>query len=295
MPAEVRLDRANTPDLPRLAVRGCQSIPRRQALDSVSIEIRPGEIHALLGENGAGKSTLTKIIGGVYRADEGEIELDGLVVSGIDEAAAGALGVGIVHQEGSLVGQLSIAENVFAGRQPTGWLGTVDRPEMHRRTQALLARMGVPLDPATPVRNLSTAQAQVVEIAKALSRNLRLLILDEPSSALTLTETDRLFEIVRNLKAAGVSVIYVSHRLSEIFELCDRVTVLKDGRVTGTRVVSATTQVELIRLMVGREVVLAREATVSVAGGKVLELDGIAAAPFVAEASLSVAAGEIVA
>ena len=280
---------------PRLVVRACRkAFPGVQALDRVSIEIQPGEIHALLGENGAGKSTLGKIIGGVYHADEGEVELDGRLISSIDEAAAGELGIGIVHQEGSLVPQLSIAENIFAGRQPTGWLGTVDRSEMFRRTRALLDTLGVPLDPAAPVQSLSTAQAQVVEIAKALSRELRLLILDEPSSALTLTEVERLFDIVRNLKASGVSIIYVSHRLAEIFELCDRVTVLKDGRVTGTRVVAETTQDALIRLMVGREVVVSREALPAVAGRTVLEVDAVVAPPFVSSASFSVAAGEIV-
>ena len=161
---------------PRLEVRDCQKhFPGVQALSGVSLTVMPGEIHALLGENGAGKSTLGKIIGGVYAQDAGEILLDGTRLENIDEAAAGQLGIAIVHQEGSLVQQLSIAENIFAGRQPTGFLGMVDRKEMYRRTEKLMKDLGVALDPAAAVRTLSAAQAQVVEIAKALSRDLRLL------------------------------------------------------------------------------------------------------------------------
>ena len=270
-----------------------KAFPGVLALKGVSLDVRPGEVHALLGENGAGKSTLGKLIGGVYPIDEGQVALDGAVLGPIDETAAGALGIGIVHQEGSLVPQLSIAENIFAGRQPTGFLGAIDRRVMRDRAKAILADLGVALDPRTPVRQLSTAQAQVVEIAKALSRDLKLLILDEPTSALTLTETKRLFQVVRKLTASGVSVIYVSHRLSEIFELCDRVTVLKDGRVTGTRVVAETDEADLIRLMVGREVLFAREGATS-PGAVRLELSHIAAPPYVRDGSLVVRAGEIV-
>ena len=280
--------------VPRLAIRDCRkAFPGVVALTDVSLTVSPGEIHAVLGENGAGKSTLGKIVGGVYQRDAGSVELDGEPLEGLDEAAAGRLGIAIVHQEGSLVPQLSIAENIFAGRQPTRWAGVVDRGEMARRTIALLADLGVTLDPWTRVRHLSTAQAQVVEIAKALSRDLRLLILDEPTSALTLTEAARLFMIVRRLKANGVSTIYVSHRLAEIFELCDRVTVLKDGRVTGTRAVAETDQNELIRLMVGRDVAFDREAA-SAPGEIVLEVVGVSAPPFVREASIAVRRGEIV-
>jgi ribose transport system ATP-binding protein/rhamnose transport system ATP-binding protein len=279
---------------PRLVVRDVtKAFPGVQALAGVSLTVGAGEVHALLGENGAGKSTLGKIIGGVYARDAGEIELDGRPLGNIDEAEAGKLGIAVVHQEGSLVPQLSIAENIFAGRQPTGFLGTVDRRAMAKRTSELLADLGVPLDPFLPVRALSAAQAQVIEIAKALSRDLRLLILDEPTSALTLTETERLFAIVRRLKANGVSIIYVSHRLAEIFALCDRVTVLKDGRLSGTRDVAGTSEDELIRLMVGRDVLFAREDGGS-PGAVVLEVERLAAAPHVRDASFTVRAGEIV-
>jgi ribose transport system ATP-binding protein/rhamnose transport system ATP-binding protein len=279
---------------PRLVVRDItKAFPGVQALAGVSLTVMPGEVHALLGENGAGKSTLGKIIGGVYARDAGEVELDGKAIGTIDEAEAGELGIAVVHQEGSLVPQLSIAENIFAGRQPTGLFGTVDRRTMRKRAGDLLAELGVALDPSLPVRALSAAQSQVIEIAKALSRDLRLLVLDEPTSALTLTETERLFAIVRRLKAAGVSVIYVSHRLAEIFALCDRVTVLKDGRLSGTRNVAETTEEELIRLMVGRDVLFAREGRTA-AGATILEVERLAAPPHVREASLTVRAGEIV-
>ena len=270
-----------------------KTFPGVVALKGVSLEVRPGEVHALLGENGAGKSTLGKVIGGVYAPSEGSIELDGVPLDAMDETKAGALGIGIVHQEGSLVPQLSIAENIFVGRQPTGRFGRIDRGEMRRRAALLLADLGIALDPGLAVRQLSTAHAQVVEIAKALSRDLRLLILDEPTSALTLTETQRLFTVVRRLRGAGVSIIYVSHRLSEIFDLCDRVTVLKDGRVTGIRTVTETDEAELIRLMVGRGVLFAREGKPQ-PGAVVLAVKGVAAPPFVRDASITVRAGEIV-
>jgi len=279
---------------PRLTVRYCEkAFPGVQALDGVSLTVMPGEIHALLGENGAGKSTLGKIVGGVYVRDAGEVLLDGKPIGAIDETEAGALGIAVVHQEGSLVPQLSIAENIFAGRAPTRHFGMVDRKEMNRRARGLLEELGVNLDPAMPVRFLSAAQTQVIEIAKALSRDLKLLILDEPTSAITLTETARLFTIVRRLKANGVSVVYISHRLAEIFEICDRVTVLKDGKVTGTRNVAETTPDELIRLMVGRDVQFAR-STGGAPGAVVLEVVNLAAAPHVTDASFTVRAGEIV-
>jgi len=279
---------------PRLAVRDVtKAFPGVQALAGVSLSVAPGEVHALLGENGAGKSTLGKTIGGVYMRDGGSIELDGVAIGTIDEAEAGRLGIAVVHQEGSLVPQLSIAENIFAGRQPTRLFGTVDRRAMAKRAAELLADLGVALDPALPVRALSAAQAQVIEIAKALSRDLRLLILDEPTSALTLTETERLFAIVRRLKENGVSVIYVSHRLAEIFALCDRVTVLKDGRLSGTRDVAKTSEDELIRLMVGRDVLFAREGRTT-PGATILEVGHLSATPHVRDANLTVRAGEIV-
>ena len=283
------------PPVPRLEARVIgKAFPGVVALDQVSIAVAPGEIHALLGENGAGKSTLGKIIAGVCTADSGELWLDGALMASFDEKRAGKLGIGIVHQEGSLVPQLSVAENVFAGRQPTGFLGQIDRQLLRQRTRAVLDELGVSIDPESRIVDLSPAQGQVVEIAKALSRELRLLILDEPTAALTLTETESLFRVVRRLAGRGVAVIYVSHRLAEIFELCHRVTVLKDGALVGTRDVAATTPDELIRMMVGRDVHFARHAAVHQPGEAVLEAHHVAAPPFVVDASIEVRAGEIV-
>ena len=278
---------------PRLSVTGLgKSFPGVRALDNVSLQVAPGEVHALLGENGAGKSTLGKIVAGVYAADAGTVLLDGTPLHGLDEAAASGLGIGIVHQEGSLVPQLSVAENVFAGRQPTRWLNQVNWREMHRRTRLLMDELGLPIDPRTRVSQLSPAQMQVLEIAKALSRDLKLLILDEPTAALTLTETERLFAVVRRLAASGVAVIYVSHRLAEIFRISQRVTVLKDGRLTGTRDTARTSEDELIRLMVGRDVLIGR-APGAPLGEVVLQAENLAA-PRVRRASLTVRRGEIV-
>ena len=271
-----------------------KAFPGVRALDGVSLAVQPGEIHALLGENGAGKSTLGKIVAGVYQADSGALLLDGQDVGALDEVRAGALGIGIVHQEGSLVGQLSVAENIFAGRAPTRLFGRVDRKAMRAGAASLLAELGVSIDPARPVGHLSAAQQQVVEIAKALSQDLRVLILDEPTAALTLTETERLFDVVRRLADKGVSIVYVSHRLAEIFQLCDRVTVLKDGRLVATQDVTKSTTDGLIQAMVGREVHFAREIPGHAFGQMVLEAKGVRALPFVRDASVMVRAGEIV-
>ena len=280
---------------PRVEVRDLtKTFPGVRALDDVSMKVEAGEIRALLGENGAGKSTLGKIVAGVYSRTAGTVLIDGMEVGDIDERAAGDLGIGIVHQEGSLVPQLSVAENIFAGRQPTTWLGQVDKRIMRERAARLIAELGVAIDPTLKVAALSPAQAQIVEIAKALSRDLRVLILDEPTAALTLTETEKLFDVVRRLARNGVSVIYVSHRLAEIFALCHSVTVLKDGKLAGTRVVGDTSTDELIRLMVGREVHLARAASGRKVGDIVLVAENVSAPPLVQSASLIVRAGEIV-
>jgi ABC-type sugar transport system ATPase subunit len=280
---------------PRLEIKNLSKFfPGVRALDDVSMSIDGGEIRALLGENGAGKSTLGKIVAGVYSRDQGAILVDGTEIGALDEKGAGDLGIGIVHQEGSLVPQLSVAENIFAGRQPTKWLGQVDVRRMREAAKALIAQLGVAIDPALKVSSLSPAQAQIVEIAKALSRDVRILILDEPTAALTLTETEKLFDVVRRLAGNGVSVIYVSHRLAEIFALCHSVTVLKDGKLAGTRRVDETSTDELIRLMVGREVHLARGPEGRKAGDIVLEAEDVSAPPLVRSASITVRAGEIV-
>src|SRR5688572_211365 len=200
-----------------------------QALNGVNLEVRAGEVHALVGENGAGKSTLMHILAGVHQPDEGRIELDGKAnVILANEHAAQQCGIAIVFQERSLFGSLSVAENIFAGRQPVKW-GRIKRKQLYQDTALLLREVGLACDPKTQLSELSAAQQQMVEIAKALSLNAKLIIFDEPTAALTETETTALFRVINDLKRRSVAVVYISHRLEEIFKIADRVTVLKDG------------------------------------------------------------------
>ncbi len=231
-----------------------KSFPGVRALDSVSFGVARGEVHGLVGENGAGKSTLMHILAGVYQADAGSILLDGSEVRFADELAAQASGIGMVFQERSLVGSLSIAENIFAGRQPVRLLGWVDRRSMMKKAQALLERVGLALDPSALVSTLSSIEQQLVEIAKALSLDAKILILDEPTATITEIETHILFDLIRDLKGKGISIIYISHRLEELSGICDRVSVLKDGVYQGTRRMAEVTVNEIITLMVGRTI-----------------------------------------
>lgn len=228
--------------------------PGVHALKGVSMDVREGEVHALLGENGAGKSTLMHLLAGVYRPDEGSIEFAGETFSGFEtEHAAQQRGIAIVFQERSLFGLLTVAENIFAARQPVRGFGRIDRKKLFTDASARLAEVGLNIHPATLLQDLSPADQQMVEIAKALSLNARLIIFDEPTAALTETETHALFGIIRQLRARGVGIIYISHRLEEIFQIADRVTVLKDGELQGTVAVAETSTADLVRRMVGRE------------------------------------------
>lgn len=281
--------------IPRIETRNVsKNFPGVRALDDVSFRVAPGEIHALLGENGAGKSTLSKIVAGVYSADAGEILLDGKALVGLTEAAAGKLGIGIVHQEGSLIEHLSVAENIFSGRQPTGFLGQIDRKKLRAMSAEFLTQLGLHVDPDSRIADLPNALRQVVEIAKALSHKPKLLILDEPTAALTLTETEALFNVVRKLSAQGVAIVYVSHRLGEIFELCHRVSVLKDGRMVDTLNVADTDPDTLIRMMVGRDLHFQRKEHRHALGEVLIEATGLSSLPMVRDASVSVRRGEIV-
>lgn len=223
------------------------------ALQDVSFDIRPGEVHALVGENGAGKSTLVNILSGGIQPDSGEIRVNGVVLdAALDPERARAARVATIHQEFSLVPWLSVAENVFLGREPRTRLGLLDAARMRREAQEVLRRIGVDLDVTAVVAALSVAQQQCVEIAKALSQEPAVLIMDEPSAVLAGEALDRLFEIVDAVKARNVGVLYISHRLNEIGRLADRVTVLRDGRVVGTRSAADLTEDQIIRMMVGR-------------------------------------------
>ncbi len=280
---------------PRLRASGIsKSFPGVKALDNVTIEVLPGEIHAMVGENGAGKSTLMQIVAGVYPPDCGHMELDGRAYTPEDEKAAERAGVAMVFQEGSLFPTLSVAENIFAGRQPVRRFGVIDTKEMFRQTRQLLQDLDVVIDPATLVVNLSPSQRQLVEIAKALSQQVRVLILDEPTSSLTVSEARNLAKNMHRLATRGVAIVYVTHRLAEVFEVADRVTVLKDGKVTGVCSIKGTTPDELIRLEVGRELSFARSVQGPGPGGlPVLEVEDLVA-PGVNHASFEVRAGEIV-
>jgi ABC-type sugar transport system ATPase subunit len=230
-----------------------KSFPGVKALDDVSLEILPGEIHGLLGENGAGKSTLIKILSGAYQPNEGRIELDGQPVKIDNPHHAQTLGIVTIYQEFNLVPHLTIAENVFIGREH-GSRGFVNWGAMRRATKEYTDRIGIDLDPMRRVRDLSVAEQQMVEIARALSMKSRLIIMDEPTSALSETEVQRLFQIANDLKAQGLSIIFVTHRLEEVMEICDRITVLRDGRNVGNADVKDITTDDIIRLMVGRPV-----------------------------------------
>ncbi len=263
-----------------------------QALIDVHMEVQAGEVHALLGENGAGKSTLIKTMTGVHQPNSGEIYLRGELVRFSGPRDAQQQGIGAIYQEPSLFPDLDIAENIMAGRQPTR-AGRVDWRTMYREARKILDQLGVSLDPRTKARNLSVAQQQTVEIARALSLNAQLLIMDEPTSSLTLTEVEELFRIIRQLRDAGTAIIFISHRLEEFFAVADRVTILRDGHFVGTRAMTGVTTDELIQMMVGRhinELFPKQEATV---GETLLEVSNLTVSGKFEDISFSLRAGEI--
>ncbi|MGP3984564.1 sugar ABC transporter ATP-binding protein [Streptomyces sp. KR80] len=233
-----------------------------RALRAVSLQLLPSEIHALAGENGAGKSTLIKVLAGVHLPDSGQILLDGQPAVFNSPADARAAGIAVIHQEPTLFPDLSVAENLFMGRQPRRSLGRIDRRAAHTATADLMDRLGVALDPDRPARGLSIADQQIVEIAKALSHpataegprtSARVLVMDEPTAALTGSETARLFSVVEGLRAAGAAVLFISHRLEEIFGLCTRVTTLRDGCLVASEPLAGLTEDDVVRRMVGRD------------------------------------------
>jgi rhamnose transport system ATP-binding protein len=273
-------------------VRVSMRFAATQALDDVSIDLRPGEVHALVGENGAGKSTLVKILAGVHQPDSGTLLLDGEEISLHGPSHARSLGIAVVHQEPRLFPDLTVAENVFIGHAPGGAFGTIDWGEMRRQAAAIFAGLGVKMDPSAIVRGLSMADQQLIEIAKALSIEARVLILDEPTASLSAHEVERLFTIVRQTRDRGVAVLFVSHRLDEVFELCDRATVLRDGRHVVTAATSELTPAALVRHMVGRTVELFPKVE-SPVGDVLLEVDGLSRGEAFRDVSFSVRAGEI--
>jgi ribose transport system ATP-binding protein len=226
--------------------------PGVRALHDVSFEVVPGEVHALIGENGAGKSTLMKILSGVYTDYEGEVLLDGQLLTLGGPREAQRRGIAIIHQELNLIPELTVAENIFLGREPRTGAGLLDVTRMEQESRSLLNRLNLAIPPDRPVKWLRVGEQQLVEVAKALSLDARLLILDEPTSALSQAEIDRLFTVIAALKDHGVTMIYISHKFDEIFRIADRVTVLRDGECIGTRSIAEADQQSLIRMMVGR-------------------------------------------
>jgi ribose transport system ATP-binding protein len=230
-----------------------KTFPGVVALDGVDLEVQPGEVHVLLGENGAGKSTLMKVLSGSLGKDSGEIRVDGTAVEIQGPRHAQHLGIRTIYQELNLVPSLSAAANIFLGREP-GRFGVLDRRAAEKEAARLLADLGVTVDPSRPVRELGIAHQQMVEVAKALSEEGRILIMDEPTSALTSTEIAELFAAIERLRARGTSIIYISHRLEEVARIGDRVTVMRDGRRVSTLPARTTPIPELVRMMADREV-----------------------------------------
>jgi ABC-type sugar transport system ATPase subunit len=273
-----------------------KQFPGVRALDRVSFAVREGEVHALLGENGAGKSTLIKILTGAYQPDSGTILWNGQPVRFADTRQSQSLGIVAIYQELSLYPDLTVAENIFMGHQPRTRAGLVNWKAMTERARAILHELDADdLDVTQPVRGLSVGNQQRIEIAKALSQNARVLIMDEPTAALTQHDVERLFEIVRRLRERGVAIIYISHRLEEVFLLADRVTVLRDGQVVGeTLEVNKTNQAELIRMMVGRTLDTFFPKATAKVGDTVLEVRNLTCGRAVRNVSFSLKQGEIV-
>ncbi len=244
MPSDIILDLSNV----------SKAFPGVIALSQVDMQVRRGEVHGLVGENGAGKSTLINVLNGVLRPNDGQIRVNGVpcTIGGPGEAAA--LGMSFIHQEPTLFPDLSVVENIFPGDMLRNRWGLIDKAEATRRTAQLLTRLNLKIDPRARVRDLRLAEAQMVEIMRAVSKSVQILIMDEPTSSLTDTEKQALFSLMASLKSQGVSIIYVSHFLDEVMEICDRVTVMKDGRKVGTHEVSALSKAALIQQMIGRDV-----------------------------------------
>jgi len=282
--------------VPLLQVRDIEkTFPGVRALSGVSFDVRAGEVHALLGENGAGKSTLIKIVSGVYQPDGGAILVDGREMHFATPEDAKRAGVATIYQELLLFPELTVAENIFLGHAPLAGAGRIDWRAMRARAEDLLASLEIDdLSPDPTVGALTIGHRQRVEILRAISHDARILIMDEPTAALTEIDIRRLFDTVRRLKARGVGVIYISHRLDEIFEIADRVTVLRDGAYVGAREVAETNAAELVQMMVGRRIENLFPKTDVPIGAPVLEATRVVRRPMTKDVSLVVRAGEIV-
>jgi ABC-type sugar transport system ATPase subunit len=278
---------------PLLEMRGIEkTFPGVKALSGVDLQVRREEVLALLGENGAGKSTLMKVLGGAHHPNSGTILIDGQETVFHTPHDSQKAGVSIIYQEFNLIPALTVRENLFLGRESTS-RGFVKRREETAQARALFAKMGVDLDPESLCRDLSVSQQQVVEIAKALSQDATILVLDEPSAALTNTEVDRLFDVIRDLKSRGLGLIYISHRLEEIFEIADRVSVLRDGSHVGSASIDELNKEKLISLMVGRELTEEFPPRNVTLGEPLLEVNNLSRGETVRNVSFTIRRGEI--
>ena len=280
---------------PALRLQGIvKTFPGVRALDGVDFEVMLGEVHALLGENGAGKSTLMKVLAGMHQPDEGQIIIAGKPVRMTNPIEAKAQGVVLIHQELSLVPEMTAAENIYLGELPCKSFGRVDWDTLYQRSNAILERLKCNFRAEVSVVNLSIANQQMVEIARALTVDARVVVFDEPTASLTDAEKVVLFDIINDLKARGVGIVYISHRMDEIFTLSDRITVLRDGGYRGTLTTADTDEDEVTRLMIGRSLDLSRDTAAPKLGEVVLEVRDLTCAPLFQNISFSVRAGEVV-
>jgi len=270
-----------------------KTFPGVIALDDVNFQLQKGEVHILLGENGAGKSTLIKILSGAYQKTSGEIYLNQKRIDIKNPGHALSLGIGIIYQELNLIPHLTAGENIFLGREPTLTLGIIDFKTLFQQAQALLDELGVQINAQSLVKNLGVAQQQMVEVAKALSLDAEILIMDEPTSALTEQEITELFKTITRLKNNGVSIIYISHRLEELFEIGDRVSVLRDGKYIGTLLIKDTSKSELIEMMVNRELEEQFPKQTITRGEEILRVEGLTRGRKLRNINFSLFRGEI--
>ena len=285
-----------TPSAPALELRTIsKAFGAVVALANASLRLERGSIHALVGENGAGKSTIVKIIAGLYQRDTGDFDLDGSSVNFTSTAQSKAAGIAVIYQEPTLFPDLSVTENIFMGRQPTLSLGRIDRKLMRTEALGLFARLGVRIDPDRPTQGLSIADQQIIEIAKAISLDATVLVMDEPTAALSGVEVDRLFAVARSLRDEGRALLFISHRFDEVFDLCDTVTVMRDGEYIDTSPIADTTVDEIVRRMVGRDVTTLFPKEDAVIGDEVLTVTGLTAPGVFNDVSFGVRSGEIVA
>jgi len=270
-----------------------KSFPGVLALDDVHLEVRPGTVHALMGENGAGKSTLMKVLIGIYQADAGTITFRGSPVQIPDTAHALRLGISMIHQELSPVPEMTVAENIYLGREPTNRLGLIDKRRMYADTRELMAKWDIHLNPRVVMKRLSVAQTQMVEIAKAISYDARLIIMDEPTSALSEREVDHLHGMISSLRGSGVSIIYITHKMDEVFKISDYVTVFRDGKHVSTLPAAELDRQRLIALMVGRELTHMFPKESAEVGEVVMSVRGLTRKGLVKDVSFDLRRGEI--